>query len=140
MRLLELEGAPAWHASALAIGLHVDVAHTGVIAFWILAGLAVLGAFTPAGPVTAPRWLWAIPILLALSVVFVNVETPRFREPIEPVPGAARRLRGGERGGAGQRPRAGAPTAGRCASPAWSANVPAAGGRAQRVEMAKRLP
>jgi hypothetical protein len=28
--------------------------------------------------------VWAIPVLLALSVVFINVETPRFREPIEP--------------------------------------------------------
>jgi hypothetical protein len=65
------------------VGLHVDVARTGVIAFWIMAALALAGAFTrPARQI--PRWLWAIPILLALSVVFVNMETPRFREPIEP--------------------------------------------------------
>ncbi len=83
VRMLELEGDAAWHASAQAVGLHPDVAHTGVIAFWIMAALALVGAFT-VGARRTPRWVWAIPVLLALSVVFINVETPRFREPVEP--------------------------------------------------------
>jgi 4-amino-4-deoxy-L-arabinose transferase-like glycosyltransferase len=83
LRMFELEGSYAWHASALAIGLHVDVARTGVLAFWVLCLLALLGAFTQRAR-RAPRWLWLVPLLLALSVVFVNVETPRFREPIDP--------------------------------------------------------
>lgn len=83
LRLFELEGAYAWQASAQALGLHVAVARTGVIAFWIMSLLALAGAFTAAAR-TSPRWIWAIPVLLGLSVVFVNVETPRFREPIEP--------------------------------------------------------
>jgi len=83
LRLFELEGTYAWQASARAVGLHVAVAQTGVIAFWIMSLLALAGAFTAAAR-SAPRWIWAIPVLLALSVVFVNVETPRFREPIEP--------------------------------------------------------
>jgi 4-amino-4-deoxy-L-arabinose transferase-like glycosyltransferase len=83
VRMLELEGAPAWQASAEAVGLHVDVAHTGVIAFWVMTALAIAGAFTRLAR-RVPGWVWAIPVLLALSVVFVNVETPRFREPIEP--------------------------------------------------------
>jgi hypothetical protein len=83
VRMLELEGAPAWQASAEAVGLHTDVAHTGVIAFWVMAALALAGAPTRRAR-QAPRWVWAIPVLLALSVVFINVETPRFREPIEP--------------------------------------------------------
>jgi 4-amino-4-deoxy-L-arabinose transferase-like glycosyltransferase len=83
VRMLELEGPAAWHASALAVGLHVDVAHTGVIAFWVMSALALAGAFTRRAR-RVPRWVWAIPVLLALSVVFINVETPRFREPIEP--------------------------------------------------------
>ena len=32
----------------------------------------------------APTWVWLVPLLLALSVVLVNVETPRFREPVDP--------------------------------------------------------
>jgi hypothetical protein len=83
VRMLELEGAPAWQASAAAIGLHIDVAHVGVIAFWVVAALALAGVPTRRAR-EVPRWVWAIPVLLALSVVFINVETPRFREPIEP--------------------------------------------------------
>lgn len=83
LRMFELEGTYAWHASADAIGLHVRDAGVGVIAFWLLCVAALLGIFTRTAR-AAPRWIWAIPVLLALTVVFVNVETPRFREPIEP--------------------------------------------------------
>ena len=131
VRMLELEGAPAWHASAEAVGLHVDVAHTGVIAFWVMAVLAVGGAFTRLAR-RVPGWVWAIPVLLALSVVFVNVETPRFREPIEPflvllaacaVTSGARRM--SVLGGAPVRRGRGAP------------ELP---GHAERVQMVQRLP
>ena len=83
LRLFELEGAYAWHASALAIGMPVSAAHTGVVAFWVLCLLALAGLATAAGR-GAPRWILAIPLLYALSIVFVNTETPRFREPIDP--------------------------------------------------------
>ncbi|MGI8715778.1 MAG: ArnT family glycosyltransferase [Solirubrobacteraceae bacterium] len=134
VRMLELEGTPAWHASALAIGLPVGVAHTGVIAFWILAVLALGGALTRAVR-HAPRWLWAIPALLALSVVFINVETPRFRAPIDPflvllaacvVTSAARRLALG----LGLR---GTPVRG-------GGRAPQLAGDAQRVQVVQRLP
>ncbi len=82
-RLLELEGAAAWQASARAVDLPVDDARIGVIGFWVLGILALAGCLTAAAR-SAPRWVWAVPVLLALSVVFVNVETPRFREPIDP--------------------------------------------------------
>ena len=83
LRMFELEGDFAWQASAAAIGLHQNVARTGVIAFWILGLLALAGVFTPLAR-QAPRWIWAMPVLYALSIVFINVETPRFREPIDP--------------------------------------------------------
>jgi 4-amino-4-deoxy-L-arabinose transferase-like glycosyltransferase len=83
LRMLELEGTYAWQASAKALGIHVKVARVGVWAFYVLAGLALAGIFTAAAR-RAPRWLWALPLLYALSIVFVNVETPRFREPIDP--------------------------------------------------------
>jgi 4-amino-4-deoxy-L-arabinose transferase-like glycosyltransferase len=82
-RMFELEGSTAWHDSAAAIDLSAGDAEVGVIAFWVLCLLALAGAFTPAVR-AAPKWPWAVPVLLALSVVFVNVETPRFREPIDP--------------------------------------------------------
>ena len=82
-RMFELEGAAAWQASARAVDLSVDDARVGVIAFWALCLLALAGLSTRAAP-AAPRWPWAVPVLFALSVIFVNVETPRFREPIDP--------------------------------------------------------
>jgi hypothetical protein len=83
LRLFELEGSYAWQASAAAVDLSQHTARVGVICFWVICGLALLGAFTRVVR-RGPRWLWVIPVLLALSVVFVNVETPRFREPIDP--------------------------------------------------------
>jgi hypothetical protein len=83
LRLLELEGSFAWRASAYAMGLDRGVAEIGVYSFWVLAILALFGAFT-LGARRAPPWLWAVPILLWLSTVLVNAETPRFREPVEP--------------------------------------------------------
>ncbi len=82
-RMFELEGTAAWQASAKAVDLPVDDARIGVFAFWLLCLLAVAGLATRAAR-GAPRWPWAVPVLFALSVVFVNVETPRFREPIDP--------------------------------------------------------
>jgi 4-amino-4-deoxy-L-arabinose transferase-like glycosyltransferase len=82
-RMLELHGTFAWHAAALAISLPLSVARDGVIGFWIVCLLALAGAFSR--PVrAAPKWVWGVPLLLALSVVLVNVETPRFRAPIDP--------------------------------------------------------
>ena len=82
-RMLELEGTAAWHDSARAIGLSLSTARTGVVVFWLLCCLALAGAFTRAAA-RGPLWLWTVPALMALSVLFVNVETPRFREPVEP--------------------------------------------------------
>ena len=81
-RMFELRGSYAWHQSAHAIGLHESDAQVGVIAFWVLCALAIAGLCTKAAR-RAPPWLWALPILYALTIVFVNVETPRFREPID---------------------------------------------------------
>lgn len=106
LRMLELEGSYAWHASAQAIGLSNATAQRGVIGFWIIGVLALLGLVTRAAR-GVPRWLWGFPLLMAISVVFVNVETPRFREPVDPflvllaacaVAGAVQRL--GRRAGA----------------------------------------
>jgi hypothetical protein len=83
LRMFELEGTDAWHASAHAIGLNVGDAGVGVVAFWLVCFLALIGVFTRTAR-DAPRWIWAVPLLFALSIVFVNVETPRFREPIDP--------------------------------------------------------
>ncbi|MGZ4167190.1 MAG: glycosyltransferase family 39 protein [Solirubrobacteraceae bacterium] len=83
LRMFELEGSFAWHASYAAIGLPATAAAVGVMSFWVLLALAILGWFTAVRR-EAPRWLWAFPILYWVSITFINVETPRFREPIDP--------------------------------------------------------
>ncbi|HEX3976288.1 MAG TPA: glycosyltransferase family 39 protein [Solirubrobacteraceae bacterium] len=83
LRMFELEGSFAWHASYDAIGLPARAAGIGVVSFWVLLALAIAGLFTAVRR-EAPRWLWAFPVLYWLSIAFVNVETPRFREPIDP--------------------------------------------------------
>jgi hypothetical protein len=83
LRMFALEGSFAWHASANAMGLTTRAAGIGVVSFWVVCLLAIGGAFTRAAR-RPPRWLWAVPLLLALSVVLVNVETPRFRTPVDP--------------------------------------------------------
>ena len=105
LRLLELEGTFAWRASAYAQQIPRGVADAGVAGFWILCALALAGAFTRALR-ASPVWVWAIPLLLWVSVALINAETPRFREPIDAFlilaaacalaagPGALRRLAG----------------------------------------------
>jgi hypothetical protein len=83
LRLVELEGSFAWRESAATIGVGEGTARIGVIGFWVVCALALAGAFTRLAR-GAPKWLWLVPILMALSVVLVNAETPRFREPIDP--------------------------------------------------------
>ena len=83
LRMFELEGSFAWHASYDAIGLPARAAGTGVVSFWVLLAMAIAGLFTAVRR-EAPRWLWAFPLLYWVSITFINVETPRFREPIEP--------------------------------------------------------
>lgn len=82
-RLLELEGSRAWRASARSISLSPSIAHAGVVCFWLLCLVALAGAFTRATR-AAWRWLWVTPVLLWLTVAFVNAETPRFRESVDP--------------------------------------------------------
>jgi hypothetical protein len=83
LRMFELEGSYAWHASYAAISLPARAAGIGVVSFWVLLVFAIAGLFTPVRR-EAPRWLWAFPVLYWLSVTFINLETPRFREPIDP--------------------------------------------------------
>ena len=54
-----------------------------MLCFWLCAALAVAGALT-ARARRAPAWLWAVPLLLFLSVVFLAVETPRYRTALDP--------------------------------------------------------
>jgi hypothetical protein len=132
LRMLELEGMFAWRASTAALNIREPWASLGVYSFYLLGLLAMAGLATRRGR-RAPWWLWAIPVLWWLTIVPVNVETPRFREPIDPflillagcaVSGALER--------AGSRLR-GAPVRSRGRAPELARD------KAQLVQMVKRL-
>ncbi len=83
LQLLELEGSYAWESSTASIGVQRGLARIGVLSFWAVLILAVLGALTSYAR-RAPRWIWLVPILFLLSTVWVRAETPRYRLPIDP--------------------------------------------------------
>jgi 4-amino-4-deoxy-L-arabinose transferase-like glycosyltransferase len=83
LRMLDLDGRGRWRATAATITVEHGWADAGVVCFWVFAALAVAGALTGRAR-RAPPWLWAVPALLFLSVVFLAVETPRYRTPLDP--------------------------------------------------------
>jgi len=82
-RMLDLGGWDwAIHtAGTVSAGKRAGAA--GIICFWAFALLAVGGAFTRRAR-EAPLWLWSVPVLMYLGVVFLVVETPRYRMAIDP--------------------------------------------------------
>jgi hypothetical protein len=83
LRLLELEGPAAWHASSAAAGISSGTAQAGVIGFWILAILAAVGAMTNLARRT-PRWVWGIPATMALVAMLLDGSTPQGRLLVDP--------------------------------------------------------
>ncbi len=80
-RMFDLAGMDWSIHTAATISATRGPAIAGVICFWAFALLAVVGAWRARG---TPRWLWAVPLLMYLSVVFLVVETPRYRTAIDP--------------------------------------------------------
>jgi hypothetical protein len=80
-RMLDLAGMDWSIHTAATISATRGWAIAGVICFWIFALLAILGATTRRAR-AAP--LWAVPFLMYLGVVFLVVETPRYRMAIDP--------------------------------------------------------
>jgi 4-amino-4-deoxy-L-arabinose transferase-like glycosyltransferase len=81
-RMLDLASLDWSIHTAATISADRGPAIAGVVCFWLFALLALAGAFTKRAR-EAPLWLWAIPLLMYLSVVFLVVETPRYRTAID---------------------------------------------------------
>lgn len=82
-RMLDLAGHRRWRATAATISVEPGWADRGVICFWIFAVMAIAGAATRLAR-GVPTWVWAVPALMFLSVVFLAVETPRYRTALDP--------------------------------------------------------
>jgi 4-amino-4-deoxy-L-arabinose transferase-like glycosyltransferase len=83
VRLFELAGFEESTYVGETIGLDEGDTTVGVLAFWAVGLLALLGAVTAAAR-RAPPALWAFPLVSYLSVVFLITETPRFRIAMDP--------------------------------------------------------
>jgi hypothetical protein len=81
-RLSGLEGRDWWQFSGRSLSLPGWTADVSGVSFLIFLALAIAGAFTRAAR-AAPWWLWLMPVLMILSVLFVVGET-RFRAPTDP--------------------------------------------------------
>jgi len=81
-RLSGLAGSDWWQFSGRTLSLPRWTATFSAVGFLAYLALAVVGAFTAAAR-SAPRWLWLVPALMLLSVIFVVGET-RLRAPIDP--------------------------------------------------------
>jgi 4-amino-4-deoxy-L-arabinose transferase-like glycosyltransferase len=55
----------------------------GVVSFWIFAALALAGATRRAAR-RVPLFVWTMPLVMFLSVIFLAAETPRYRAPLDP--------------------------------------------------------
>lgn len=80
-RMLHLTGLDDARRDAGAIGIDEPLGEAGVVGFWLVAALALAGAATAAAR-RAPRWLWAIPLVMASTVLVIGYV--RFRAPIDP--------------------------------------------------------
>ena len=83
VRALDLDGFDWARHTARTVSIDGRWADRGIYCFWLFALLAVAGAFTPAAR-RAPWYVWAFPALMYLSVVFLVIETPRYRTPLDP--------------------------------------------------------
>jgi 4-amino-4-deoxy-L-arabinose transferase-like glycosyltransferase len=81
-RLSGLAGPDWWHFAGRPLSLPRWTADVSGAAFLVFLALALAGAFTRAAR-AAPRWVWAIPVLVLASVVVFVGET-RLRAPIDP--------------------------------------------------------
>jgi 4-amino-4-deoxy-L-arabinose transferase-like glycosyltransferase len=82
-RMLELAGQRRSRATAATITINHKWADRGILCFWIVGALALAGLATRRVR-EAPGYVWAVPALMFLGVVFLVVETPRYRTPIDP--------------------------------------------------------
>jgi 4-amino-4-deoxy-L-arabinose transferase-like glycosyltransferase len=82
-RMLDLGGQRRSRATAATITIDHTWADRGVLCFWIVTALAVVSALAGVARRT-PWFVWAFPALMFLGVVFLVVETPRYRTPIDP--------------------------------------------------------
>ena len=83
IRMLELAGLQRARETSATISIGPGWAVAGVLCFWLFALLSVAGARAARARAT-PFFIWLVPLLFAASVVFLTLETPRYRTAVDP--------------------------------------------------------
>ena len=79
-RLLDLASWRWSRHTASTISVEPQWADRGVVCFWIVGVLALVGVVRRR---SVPWLVWTVPLVMYLSVVFTAAETPRYRAPID---------------------------------------------------------
>ncbi len=79
-RLLDLVSRDWSRHTASTVSVTPGWSDVGVVCFWVFAVVALFARRARA----APAFVWAVPIMMYLSVVFLASETPRYRAAIDP--------------------------------------------------------
>jgi 4-amino-4-deoxy-L-arabinose transferase-like glycosyltransferase len=80
-RILDLASLKWSRHTASTISVTPGWANIGVVTFWLFALLAIAGA-TRARAI--PLYVWLVPLVMYVSVIFLAAETPRYRAPLDP--------------------------------------------------------
>ena len=83
VRLLNLQGPEVERVTARYLGLNDTLAALSVYAFWLLAPVAIAGAFTRVVR-RAAWWVWLLPVMMTLSAIFTAGGLTRYRLPADP--------------------------------------------------------
>ena len=83
LRMAELTGRAREHLGARETGVGRGFSDAGRFAFWLVAAAAAVGVVALHAARRAPAFVWAVPLLLYASIVFVN-SSARYRVPVDP--------------------------------------------------------
>jgi hypothetical protein len=79
-RLLDLASWDWSRHTASTVSVTPGWAGIGVVCFWVFAVIALFARRVRA----APLYVWAVPLVMYLSVIFLASETPRYRAALDP--------------------------------------------------------
>ena len=83
VRMLELGGLSRSESTAHYIGVPKGDTKVGDVFLWLVLLLSIAACFTQRVR-AGEKWLWLVPGIMYIGVVFVQSEAPRFRSPVDP--------------------------------------------------------
>lgn len=82
-RLLQVMGFGLSEWYSREVGIDSKWSDLAVLSFWLMALGALYGCFTRQVRL-GEKWIWLVPLVMYLGIVFIQSEVPRFRSPIDP--------------------------------------------------------